>query len=47
MLFEVHPLDPWTILGAALLLIAASALASFVPVRRATRLDAMALLRSE
>lgn len=47
MLFEVHPLDPWTILGAALLLIAASALASFVPVRRATRVDAMAMLRSE
>ena len=47
MLFEVHPLDPWTLLGAALLLIAASALASFVPVRRATRLDPMALLRSE
>jgi len=47
MLFEVHPLDPWTILGAALLLIAAAALASFVPVRRATRVDAMAMLRSE
>jgi putative ABC transport system permease protein len=47
MLFEVHPLDPWTMLGAALLLIAAAALASFVPVRRATRVDAMAMLRSE
>ena len=47
MLFEVDPLDPWTILGAALLLIAASALASFVPVRRATRVDATAMLRSE
>jgi putative ABC transport system permease protein len=47
MLFEVHHLDPWTILGAALLLVAASALAAFVPVRRATRVDAMAMLRSE
>ena len=47
MLFEVHPLDPSTILGAALLLIAASALASYIPVRRATRVDAMAMLRSE
>ena len=47
MLFEVHPLDPSTILGAALLLIAASALASYLPVRRATRVDAMAMLRSE
>lgn len=47
MLFEVHPLDPLAILGAALLLIAASAVASYIPVRRATRVDAMAMLRSE
>jgi ABC-type antimicrobial peptide transport system permease subunit len=47
MLFEVDPLDPSTILGAALLLISASALASYVPVRRATRVDAVAMLRSE
>ena len=47
MLFEVDPLDPSTILGAALLLIAAAALASYVPVRRATRVDAVAVLRSE
>jgi predicted permease len=47
MLFEVDPLDPSTILGAALLLIAASALASYVPAYRATRVDAVAILRSE
>ena len=47
MLFEVDPLDSSTILGAALLLICASALASYVPVRRATSLDAVAMLRSE
>jgi putative ABC transport system permease protein len=47
MLFEVDALDPSTILGAALLLIAASALASYVPVRRATRIDAVAMLRSD
>lgn len=47
MLFEVHPLDPSIILGAAALLIAASALASYIPVRRATRVDATAMLRSE
>jgi predicted permease len=47
MLFEVHPLDPSTIAGAALLLIAASALASYVPVRRATGVDATAVLRSD
>ena len=47
MLFEVHPLDPVAILGAAGLLIAASALASYVPVRRATGVDATAMLRSD
>ena len=47
MLFEVHPLDPWAILGAAALLIAASTLASYIPARRATRVDAMAMLRSK
>jgi ABC-type antimicrobial peptide transport system permease subunit len=47
MLFEVDPHDPSTILGAALLLIGASALASYVPVRQATRVDAVATLRNE
>jgi putative ABC transport system permease protein len=47
MLFEVAPLDPLTMVGAALLLAAASALASYVPLRRATRVDAMAILRSQ
>ena len=47
MLFEVRPLDPSTLVGTALLLIAASALASYLPVRQATRVDATAMLRSE
>lgn len=46
MLFEVDPLDPWATLGAALLLIGASALASYWPMRRATRIDAVAMLRA-
>ena len=46
MLFEIDALDPSTLLGAALLLIAASALASYVPVRRATRVDGVAMLRN-
>jgi putative ABC transport system permease protein len=46
MLFEVDPLDPMAIAGAALLLIGASALASYVPARRASRVDAVATLRS-
>jgi putative ABC transport system permease protein len=47
MLFEVDPLDPFTIAGAALLLIGVSALASYLPARRATRVDAVAMLRSQ
>jgi len=47
VLFEVQPLDPSTMLGAAGLLMAASAFASYVPARRATRVDATAMLRSE
>jgi predicted permease len=45
MLFEVHALDPLTLVGAALLLIVAAALAAFVPARQATRLDPVHLLR--
>jgi ABC-type antimicrobial peptide transport system permease subunit len=47
MLFEIDPLDPLTIAGAAGLLIAAAALASYLPVRRAVRADAVAILRSQ
>ncbi len=46
LLFEVHPLDPATIAGAALLLTLASVAASFWPIRRATRIDAVATLRN-
>jgi len=47
MLFEVDPLDPFAIAGAALLLVGVSALASYLPARRATRIDATAMLRSQ
>jgi ABC-type antimicrobial peptide transport system permease subunit len=46
MLFEVDPLDPWATIGATLLVVAASALASYLPMRRATRVDAVAMLRA-
>jgi predicted permease len=46
MLFEVDPLDPPVLLGAAVMLIAAAMVASYLPVRRATRLDAVAMLRN-
>jgi putative ABC transport system permease protein len=47
MLFEVDPLDAPTLAGATLLLIVASLLAAYVPTRRARRLDAAAMLRSQ
>jgi predicted permease len=47
MLFEVDPLDPWTLLAAAIALIAASALAAYAPMRRAARADPAMMLRSE
>jgi len=47
LLFEVQPLDPTALLAAALLLVGASALASYLPARRATRVDPITLLRTE
>jgi predicted permease len=47
MLYDVGPLDPFAIAGAALLLVGVSALASYVPARRATRIDATPVLRSQ
>ncbi len=46
LLFQIEPLDPPTLLGAAMLLIAAAALAAYVPMRTATNADAVALLRN-
>ena len=46
ILFQIEPLDPPTLLGAATLLIAAAALAAYVPMRKATHVDAVALLRN-
>ena len=47
LLFEVQPLDPTALLAAALLLVGASTLASYLPARRATGVDPIALLRTE
>ena len=46
-LFEVSPLDPATYGMVGILLAAASALACYVPARRATRVDPMVALRYE
>ena len=44
-LFQTAPTDPGVLGCIALLLICATALASFIPARRATRIDPMAALR--
>ena len=47
LLFEVSPLDPWTYAGVCVVLLFAASLASYVPSRRATRIDPIDSLRSE
>jgi predicted permease len=44
LLYGVQPTDPWTFTAATLALITAAALASYLPARRASRLDAAAVL---
>jgi predicted permease len=47
LLFGVHPLDPWNLAATALLLCAVAGLASFVPARRAARVDPLRALRAD
>jgi predicted permease len=46
MVHGVGAMDPASLIGAALVLVAVALLASIVPVRQASRVDAVALLRS-
>jgi ABC-type antimicrobial peptide transport system permease subunit len=47
LLFGVTPLDPSTFIGVVTMFIVVAALASFVPARRATRIDPQIALRTE
>jgi hypothetical protein len=47
VLYEVHPLDPASLVGAAVLLVGVSALATYLPTRSATRIDPITTLRAD
>ena len=47
MLFGVSNTDPWTLLGVCASVLLVAALASFIPALRASRLEAMQVLREE
>jgi putative ABC transport system permease protein len=47
MLYEVTPFDPWSYATTAAVLLAVSALACYVPARRATAVDPLVALRTE
>lgn len=47
LLYKVSPADPLTVIGSAILFLAAALLASYIPARRASRTDPMVALRYE
>ncbi|HEV2425646.1 MAG TPA: hypothetical protein VGZ29_12530 [Terriglobia bacterium] len=47
MFYDVRPLDPAVITTVSLLLAAVAVIASYLPARRAAKVDPMAALRCE
>jgi ABC-type antimicrobial peptide transport system permease subunit len=47
MLFGVQPVDPLTLAGATAILTATAAMACYLPMRTATRVDPVSLLRAD
>jgi putative ABC transport system permease protein len=47
MLFGIAPLDPSTYVAVSVMFAGVATLASYVPARRATRVDPMVALRAE
>ena len=47
LLFEIKPIDPLTYVGVAIVLLAATAVASYLPARRVTRVNPVDALRAE
>jgi ABC-type antimicrobial peptide transport system permease subunit len=45
LLFDVTPLDAATFVGASVLFVVIAAAASYVPARRATKIDPLSVLR--
>jgi ABC-type lipoprotein release transport system permease subunit len=46
-LYEVNTRDPWTLATAAAAVLVAALVAAYLPARRATRINPVAVLRAE